>query len=376
VAQEVSGGYRGSLTDPVPGQQGAPRDIDLVLITGAGASREFGSNRQKLPLMADWSNAIVQKLISAGPNYLEAIGLVNNMSGEAFESRLGDFLREVDAFSRIGTLLEPSAKFPGVPTNLMPQTIVEWHRQAGFHFDRITSLVHETLFDQFNLERIASTPAIQAYGELFSQLEVTPQTSIVYSTTNYDSLGEHALLGLGRKPDCGELLPIRGAPDPPLAVGNLLAGMPRFTPVLHLHGKVGWYFRKDDQQVHATGTSRHDPNFGVPIVMLPDPAKAYDGDVISAIWSDFVGALVRTKRVLVLGHSLADNVLLKALRDYVTPPARLAVTVFGQTIDDSSPVADRVRKHLPGAAVIPTMFGIDPKVGSVELSEWLKFSKT
>jgi len=349
-------------------------DLDLVLITGAGASREFGSNRQKLPLMAEWSDAIVQKLITSGSNYLEAVGLKHGMTGQDFESTLGDFLRAVAAFSQIGQLLESSASFPGMPSNLMSRTIVEWHQQAGFQFDRITNLIQETLFEQFNLERLAPTPAIRAYGDLFRQLGVTPQTSMVYATTNYDSLGEHALLGLGRRPDCGELLVIRGSPDPPLDVGNLLAGMPRYTPVLHLHGKVGWYLRKDDGQVHATNTSRHDPNFGVPIVMLPDPSKAYDIEVVATLWLQFVSSLSRARRVLVLGHSLADTVLIKALRDYISPPSRLAVTVFGDNVDDTNPVVNRVREQLPGAVLVPMRFGIDEKVGASELAEWRSLS--
>jgi hypothetical protein len=345
-------------------------DLDLVLVAGAGASREFGANRQKLPLMADWSNAIVEKLIRGGPNYLETVGLKHGMSGEAFESTLGNFLRAVTAFSQIERLLEPSSSFPGMPPNLSPRTIVEWHQQAGSHFDRITNLIQETLFEQFNLERLAPTPAIQAYGALFRELGVTPQAAMVYATTNYDSLGEHALLGLGRRPDSGELLVIRGAPDPPLDVNNLLAGMPRYTPVLHLHGKVGWYLRKDDGQVHATNTSRHDPSFGIPIVMLPDPSKAYDLEAIATLWSQFIDSLTRARRVLVLGHSLADSILIKALHDYITPPNRLAITVFGDQVADSDPVVARVRQDLPGAVLIPMRFGIDEKVGAGELAQW------
>jgi len=41
------------------------RDIDLVLVTGAGASHEFGVSGTRVPLMGDWSNALVNKI--AGP---------------------------------------------------------------------------------------------------------------------------------------------------------------------------------------------------------------------------------------------------------------------------------------------------------------------
>ena len=32
------------------------RDIDVVLVTGAGASRAFGVNGKPMPLMGDWSD--------------------------------------------------------------------------------------------------------------------------------------------------------------------------------------------------------------------------------------------------------------------------------------------------------------------------------
>jgi len=53
---------------------GQERDIDLVLVTGAGASREFGLQGKPLPLMADWSEAIIKKLTQANSAYLALRG--------------------------------------------------------------------------------------------------------------------------------------------------------------------------------------------------------------------------------------------------------------------------------------------------------------
>ena len=50
------------------------RDIDFVLITGAGACCEFGNRDTKLPLMNEWSDALVEKLFKKEASYLMARG--------------------------------------------------------------------------------------------------------------------------------------------------------------------------------------------------------------------------------------------------------------------------------------------------------------
>src|SRR5439155_1319040 len=83
----------------------------------------------------------------------------------------------------------------------------------------------------------------------------------------------------------------------------------RYTPVLHLHGKVGWLRRPDETTIpFFSGTTAYDPTFGLPIIMLPDPRKTYSGDdVLSILWAQFENALHRARRVFVVGHSLADD---------------------------------------------------------------------
>jgi hypothetical protein len=63
-----------------------------------------------------------------------------------------------------------------------------------------------------------------------------------------------------------------------LEVSGIIDGIGRYVPVLHLHGRVGWYRR--DQRVYVANVIKHDQGFGVPIVMLPDPDKVYDQDDI------------------------------------------------------------------------------------------------
>lgn len=66
------------------------RDIDLVMVTGAGVSREFGVNGVKLPLMGDWSDALGNKLEPLA-HYLQATGLRRQMAREDLGAQPGTF---------------------------------------------------------------------------------------------------------------------------------------------------------------------------------------------------------------------------------------------------------------------------------------------
>ena len=70
----------------------AERDIKLVLITGAGATHEFGANARKVPMMAEWSNSLIDKLGEASGSYIEATGLTRNIDGPEFEKLNRSFL--------------------------------------------------------------------------------------------------------------------------------------------------------------------------------------------------------------------------------------------------------------------------------------------
>src|SRR5438105_2696353 len=100
-------------------------DIDLVLITGAGASHEFGANRQKLPLMNGWADFLVERLFRY-PYFQEATGLKKNMSGPDFETMLGEFLDRVGGFYRAEGLIKISSQFPVNPS-IPEATLVSWY---------------------------------------------------------------------------------------------------------------------------------------------------------------------------------------------------------------------------------------------------------
>jgi len=359
-------------------EPGRTRDIDLVMVTGAGASRDFGVNGVKLPLMGDWSDALVKKLGAVG-QYLQATGLRREMAGEAFEAQLGTFLKQVEAFRQIKDLLGPSVQFQdfGPATQMMGAhgVLDQWYSQAVHHFDRILELIHESLYELFAGASIDLDAAASAYGGLFQSLGIGPGETLVYATTNYDTIAEHAIRRNNGLPDWGQPPTLEREGELPLAVPGMLNGLGRYVPVLHLHGRVGWYRR--DGRVYATNITKHQQGFGIPIVMLPDPAKVYDqDDIINSLWQQFAEALTRAKRVLVLGHSLNDSYLLRALIQNVEPFDRIAVTVLedegdqGHPRDSADPVFSKVSQNLVNAAIIPMRFGSSPDAGIVGLRKW------
>jgi hypothetical protein len=64
-----------STVTPLVSGNERERDLDLVMVTGAGASRGFGANGSNLPLMGDWSDTLVRPLLSKHGSYLNATGL-------------------------------------------------------------------------------------------------------------------------------------------------------------------------------------------------------------------------------------------------------------------------------------------------------------
>jgi hypothetical protein len=88
----------------------------------------------------------------------------------------------------------------------MGQGVMEqWHTQAVHHFGQITGLIHESLYELFASAAVDLDGAARAYQGLFHSLGVGgPDTRLVYATTNYDAVGEHAILRSGHLPDWGQ----------------------------------------------------------------------------------------------------------------------------------------------------------------------------
>ena len=365
---------------PLPRSGAAERDIDLLLLTGAGASCGFGTQGRTLPLMGDWAKDIFGHLLKDAPGCVVVTGLTEDMSGPEFERQLGTFLRQRDALRKFGPLIEPSLQLPGVPPDAVMTGggVVGWYSAASRQFDRVLEVLANSLYRLFAAPFVDLRAASSAYGRLLDALEMVPrQSRLVLATTNYDTIGERALTDNGWLPDWGEVPPqLFDSAVLPIQVNGILDGMPRYVPVLHLHGCVGWY-RKDDH-VMPTRASRYDSSFGTPVVVYPDPAKEYDGDVVIAgLWSQFCVALDRAKRVLILGHSLNDRAVLQEVLRRVRPHSRIAVSILADAGDgtkfDSSatPLMELVRTELSQARIFLLRFGPDFEPDRSSLRTWL-----
>jgi hypothetical protein len=361
------------------------QDIDWLLITGAGASCPFGLNGTRLPLMTDWAEALVKKLVDGPSGFLGISGLHGGMSATQFEEQLGRFLNQVTAFAQVKdvvvtsrnlSLTEPATQ---VATT---GTLESWYEQTKSQLGQIVDRIHESLYEQFAEPQWDAPKARDAYRDLFQMLGINASSRWVYATTNYDRIGETAIELADMLPDWGEPSRTSMPGERPIQVDQLLDGIPRYVPVLHLHGRIGWYRRLDfggveDGGVYSNTSTRHQPGFGVPIVMLPDPAKVYDSDsIINALWSQFLHALRRARRVFVLGHSLNDAALVSAIRDNVRSHGIVAVTALAKEGTDifeesGQAVAEKVENELGSAMVIPMRFG-ELGSGRAAIENWLE----
>lgn len=359
------------------------RDLDLVLITGAGASRSFGAKRP-YPLMPDWVEAILKNMSSTEIAHRQLLGLEAGMDGQRFEKRLGDFFREVQAFRAIGPLLAPSLGIFGVNQQVkmrLPEGVTAlegWFRSTDEALQQIVGNLNDTLFELFagtrtdsnflNRERAAS-----GYRHLLQALAITARTRWVYATTNYDVVGESALEDLGFLPDWGRPPQLMNpSADAVVNVDRLVEGTPRTVPVLHLHGRIGWYER--DGVVRDTASSGHTPSQGTPLVMWPDDKKdsrSYAAStVINSIWQQFTEVLSRARSAVILGHSLHDEYLITAIRERIAPDS-VAVCAFP---DDNGKLrnveTDRITEAIGrGVTILPVDFRETP-TGLDQLGIW------
>ena len=94
------------------------------------------------------------------------------------------------------------------------------------------------------------------------------------------------------------------------------------------------------------------------------------------VLQQFAEALARAKRVLVLGHSLNDSFLLRALIQNVQPFDRIAITVLEDEQDQdqphqsAGPVLAKISQDLVNAAIVPIRFGSSPDAGIKGLRTW------
>lgn len=333
----------------------------LVLIVGAGASRELGSQGRPLPLMSDWNDILLRALEARESGLAQLVGIRGGQAGPDFEQAIGDFL----AWQRIFHL---SARF--LPLGLIDRfdnDVRRWKDKAESRSKAVVDTLRTTLYQEFSSARIETAAATAAYKALFERFHLSTGATITVATTNYDPAVELALAELDRRPNVGAVDGRGGAKwlQPEHLIDACRAG--RGVAVLHLHGKVGWYTQSDGQVRIEAGDHSYNEYSGTPTVLMPDPSKdPLEEPAVRALWQEFDLALSQATHCLVLGHSLNDPVLVDHIRTRAGG-ANKAVSVFPDVQQhDSEPT--RPDDLLPGARQIVIRFGPEPDIGSLE--EW------
>lgn len=327
--------------------------MDLVLVTGAGASHNLGHADKPLPLMPEWADVLCTALDAADGELARRCRLTPGMDSEEFEEALGELLR----WESMKHLNRRFAQMTDDPNGF---------QALDQHADRrlaiVRRVINETLYGQFGQQRVHDGAATQAYNGLFNRLGGVQR--LVLATTNYDRSCEAALSNLERHPDSG----FRAADSeslPRLDVSNLVASCweKERTACLHLHGAVGWY-QEDGVVVDYKGSQPFNETLGAPVLLYPDPEKDPTSDAhVAALWREFRTALSLTRHVLILGHSLHDLALIAELQ--AAPPDRLGVAYHARN-DPEFEVQERSRIEdlLPGAIPIGMDFGPEFKSAS------------
>lgn len=337
----------------------------LVLVTGAGASRDLGKE-EPLPLMDTWSNLLCEALDRRESNLAAAIGLKPGLSGPDFERALGDFLRWQD-------MRHLEAKFAGLGGPHPGSSFGEQQRarenQDG-RVEAVTRVLRASLFDNFGAHRVDSKRAASAYGGLLDK--VARDISLVCATTNYDlSLGM-ALRDLGHTPHVGFAEDPFGTPR--LYADGLVdweTNHSERTAVLHLHGAVGWY-ESNGEVLWRGGDQPYNDTLGVPVILYPDPDKDPTRDsIVQSLWREFRKALDDATHVLVIGHSLNDPALNEQLKRNVSS-VRLGWCLHDPDEHGSSEAERQaLTKTFPSAIPIDCQFGPEPLFEVERLSEWI-----
>ena len=300
----------------------------------------------------------------------DALGLKPGMPGPEFEAQLGRFLAWSAALPAAEAILTLGVS---PPTFDPPQHIADWFRQSRSIGGQALNAIHVSLFELFGASRINDFAARTAYGKLLRYLSVQP-ADLIYATTNYDVAAELALDDLDFNPFWGERASVRHGRPRPLRTEGLVANKSDYTPLLHLHGRVGWYVTESSDLVSLPPDAPYNPDLGAPGLLLPDPNKTYVGIAFAEqLWREFDAAIDLADRVLVLGHSLHDTFLVqrlqaKAARD----PRQVAVTYF-ETHDNETDSREvgRIREVI-GADIhtIACSFGTDIQIDSSVVEVW------
>lgn len=279
--------------------------MKLVLITGAGASRQLAKDGSVMPLMTDWSDALCAALDEEEDSLAAACHLEPGMNSETFEKNLGLLLR----WRQVRDLEKRFQGLGGGQAGKHMQGIPKARANTNERLKTIMATLNRTLYDQFGQGNIDDERAASAYRALLASLG---GPELVLATTNYDRSGEAALDALGHNIDTG--FRHKAGRTPMLQPKGIVRDRLSATPLLHLHGAVGWY-EKDNIVKDHNADEPFNPSLGAPVVLYPDPDKdPTSGAIVSQIWDEFRAALELADSVLVIGHSLHDPALVRTLK--------------------------------------------------------------
>lgn len=357
-------------------------DKRFVIITGAGASRRLGMAGD-LPLMDEWATILRRECNAIHPRLADAIGLGEGLWADQFEEVVGSlFAFSQNAMPLVGRFLHLGGPQPGDRDN----HVTAWKSRTEERLGQIVEALRTTLFREFGGKSIDQDKARDAYGWLLEPLG-GKLASVVFATTNYDSALEIGLAANGLSTNDG-FRSVYSVETPTLAPEGMVNWADRHgeqTPILHLHGAVGWYEAPDGRIVRHYSDQLYNPTLGVPAVLPPDPDKdPLASAQVAAIWSEFERALEGATHVLVLGHSLRDAPLARTILQFAMN-AQLGVTrhtsMGGPNEDHEDPEdglqdnrPDVTQELLERATQIPLDFGPEPTSGP-EYAQWTAWQR-
>ena len=320
----------------------------LVLVTGAGASRDLARDQKQMPLMHEWSGFLCGVLNELEDGLAAACGLQPGMSGPDFEEQLGKVLKWDEMISL-------GFEFVRFGHSKFQRSGEGYHGGLDRNrerLDKVREAVNRTLYDLFDQRHIDESKAATAYGRLLAELGSPGQ--LVVATTNYDRSAESALRRLDFRVATGFDLAAEAVPPlDPSALSDCDAST---VPVIHLHGAVGWYRREGTVYDHRGGQP-YNPSLGTPVVLYPDPDKdPTDDPAVSGLWAQFEDAVNDSKAICVIGHSLHDDGLVKVLN--AATEAGKSVAIGCHQKDDQRHAKERV----PGAVPVHLTFGPDQPI--------------
>jgi hypothetical protein len=342
-----------------------------MLITGAGASREFGVGGRPLPIMSEWAGSLCAALDATEANLAQALGLRPDMSGQEFEATLGKFFHLGETLERVREFVHLGG--PNGQPLAGPGHILTWANQVEMRRPQVRDCIARNLWEEFGINRIDLDAATEAFRSLVVAIGVGARrnTKLISATTNYDRMQEHAYsFADPERLSCD--IGLRRAS--PAASGYLDANAPladlevSVITHLHLHGAVGWY--RDGSRVRIDGADQPLQPGGDPAVLYPDPDKdPTSSEGHDALWRAFHTAMVLATDVIVIGHSLNDQPIVDeivAARD-----ARLAVCHRNNDASLGRAHAQLAQLGLEDrATLVPLDFG--PSLDVQTLAEWVE----